>query len=382
MKRWLYSYDRVLGIPERLDHVLRHRVRDLVATVSDGQRADVLPDGDLLVRLPAHVLGLDLHKMVRIHTGVAERRDTRTIIPVRWHADPGRQVFPSFDGTIELESQSRSSAHITIVGAATLPLGPVGGAVDTTVLGSVAERTIRYVASGLATALERAAAEAEPEEQAAPADGLRVGDVMTPSPLALTEDMPLKTAALLLFHYEVAGAPVRSGTGGLVGVLSEADLLDAEAPLRYGPDRDAEASRRRWAARTVGEACSRPAREVAVTASVRQAAELMRDHDIARLIVVDGSEVAGVISRHDVLKALLRTDVEIKASLDRMLAELGEAHVTAAVDWSIASLSGQASTRSRVSELRARVEDVDGVVSVDSDLTWEIDDVLPGATTG
>jgi CBS domain-containing protein len=44
------------------------------------------------------------------------------------------------------------------------------------------------------------------------------------------EGMPLKTAALLLFHYDVAGAPVRNDAGGLVGVLSEADLLDVEAP--------------------------------------------------------------------------------------------------------------------------------------------------------
>lgn len=40
-------------------------------------------------------------------------------------------------------------------------------------------------------------------------------------------------------------------------------------------------------------------------------------------LVVDGSDVVGVVSRHDALKALLRTDAEIQASLNRLLAEQG-----------------------------------------------------------
>lgn len=57
----------------------------------------------------------------------------------------------------------------------------------------------------------------------------------------------------------------------------------------------------------------------------------------------------------------------------------GEIGVTAAVAWGVATLTGQASTRSRVEELLGRVEAIDGVVGVDSDLTWEVDDVLPPA---
>jgi CBS domain-containing protein len=377
MKRWLYHYSNVRGRPERLGRVLRRRVRELLAEVSDGEDAEWTPEGDLLVRLPAHVFGRDLRKMVRLHTGVAEQHPGRTCIPVRWHAEPAHPVFPSFDGTIELEPQSSATAHLTLVGAATLPLGAVGGAADAAGLGAIAERTIRHLADGLAAALERAAAAPDPEEEQPPPNGLLVRDLMTPNPLALDEDMPLKTAALLLFHYDVAGAPVRNDGGGLVGVLSEADLLDVEAPLRYGMGRDVTASRRRRAARTVGQACSRPAREVTATAPVRRAAELMRDHDVARLVVVDDSDVVGVISRHDALKALLRTDAEIQASLNRLLAEHGEIGVTAAVDWGVATLTGQVSTRSRVEELLGRVEAIDGVVGVDADLTWEVDDVLP-----
>lgn len=169
---------------------------------------------------------------------------------------------------------------------------------------------------------------------------------------------------------------MRGDAGGLAGVLSEADLIDVEAPLQFGLGRDAEASRRRRAARTVGQACSRPAREVAVTAPVRRAAGLMRDHDVARLIVVDGSEIVGVISRRDVLKALVRADAEIQVALDRLLAGLDEEQVVGTVDWGIAYLTGRVSTRSGVGYVIERVEDLDGVVGVDSSLTWDFDDVV------
>jgi CBS domain-containing protein len=103
----------------------------------------------------------------------------------------------------------------------------------------------------------------------------------------------------------------------------------------------------------------------------------MRDHDVARLVVVDGSEVVGVVSRHDVLKVLLRADAEIQSSLNRLLTEQRETGVTAAVEWGIADLTGRMSTRSRVEDLLGRVEAIDGVVGVESDLTWEVDDILP-----
>jgi CBS domain-containing protein len=379
MKRWLYHYDSVHGSPERLAQTLRHRIRELLVAVADDDDTELTPEGDLIMRLPAQVLRRQMHKTVRLHTGVAEQRGSRTCIPVRWHAEPAKHLFPAFEGAIELEPQSSASAHLTIVGAANLPLGAIGAAADATVLHSVAERTIRHLANRLAAALAHIADEPERgEEVSGPSPyQLQVRDVMTPNPLVLHEGMALKTAALLLFHYDIAGAPVRNDTGGLIGVLSEADLLDTEAPLRYGVSRAADESRRRKLARTVGDACSRPALEISPTATVPEAAEVMRDHNVARLIVVDDSDVIGVVARHDVLKALVRNDVETQVALDRVLADEGEEQVVATVDWGIAYLNGRVSTRSRAESLIAHAESVDGVVGVDADLTWEVDDVIP-----
>jgi CBS domain-containing protein len=379
MKRWLYDYDDVHGAPDRLDIVLRQRIHDLVAAIADDGGIDVTAVGDVLVQLPAHVLGTDVHKQIRVHTGVAERRGERTCIPLRWHAEPAEHAFPAFDGTIELEPQARDRSRLTVVGAATLPLGVVGGAVDATMLGSLADRTVEHVAQRMGEALGRAAAGGGEEHAEVDAGvALLVRDVMTPGPLVLHEDMPLKTAALLLFHYDVTGAPVTNEGGGLVGVLSEADLVDVAAPPQAGFGRDADASWRRHEAATVGQACSRPVREIAATASLRDAAAEMRDHDVARLVVVDRSDVVGIVARHDVLAALVRSDADVQAAVDRVLrADEDHGVVVAAVDWGVARLRGRVRFRSEIDDVVNEIRAVDGVLDVDAELSWEVDDLIP-----
>jgi CBS domain-containing protein len=380
VKRWLYHQETVLGPYPQLDRTLRRRVRDLVAEVTDAEQPEATPEGDLLVHLPAQVLGRDLRKQVRLHTGVAEQRGSRTCIPLRWRAEPGGALFPAFDGTIELEPLATNRTSLAIVGAATLPLGFVGGAVDAAALGSVADQTVRHLVVQLARTLAARWAEPAPPptEPSSPVVALAVRDVMTPDPLLLHADMPLRTAALLLFHYGVSGAPVTDDAGGLIGVLSEADLLDVEAPPRHGFGRDVEAARRRRAATTVGDACSHPAREVAATAPLAEAAAMMRDHDIARLVVVDGSSVVGIVSRHDVLRALIRSDTDVQASVDRVLAQDDEAGVMAAVEWGVVRLEGGVAARSSIARLVRAVRDVDGVIGVEhGGLTWEYDDIVP-----
>lgn len=376
MKRWLYHYETVHGRPDQLDRALRDHARDLLAQIDEEGGERRTPEGDLLIAFPTRVLGIDMHKDVRLHTGVAERRGNRTCVPVRWAADPARHVFPSFEGSIELEPQSSRRATVAVVGAATVPLGVVGAAVDATVLPAVVDRALAHVTHVVATGLEQQVrAPTTPPIGHRDPRHLTVGDIMTADPLVVHESMPLRTAALLLFHYDVAGAPVTNDAGGLVGVISETDLLDIEAPPADGLGQRAAASRRRQAARAVGDACTRPAREIAVDAMVRDAAGMMRDHDIGRLVVVEGSAIHGVVSRHDVLKALLRSDVDTQGAVDRAL-QAYDVDVDAEVRWGVAHLSGVVPARTLAAEIEGVVDQIDGVVEVVSQLAWEHDDTF------
>ena len=377
MKHWVIAYRHVPGVPAELRRRLVTGVADLLRAAIEDDEGQVEPDGSLLLQLPAHVAGVDLRKQVRVRTGVASDRGPRTCIPLQWEAEPGRHAFPVFKGTIELEPMSTRMAQLTVVGAVTPPFGPVGGLADATVLGALAERTTQELADRLAEALVAFVdVPAADTDTGVPGPQMTVADIMTVDPLVLHVDTPVRTAALLLFYFDVAGAPVHTDDGGLVGVISESDLLAVQAVPRPGLGGRAEDSRVRHRARTVGEACSRPAQVVAPDATVAEAAAMLWDADIGRLIVVSGAEIVGVVSRHDVLRALLRDDAQTQAALDELLRGRDD-DVMAQVEWGVVTLMGAVTYHSTARRLAQTVRDIDGVVDVDAQLDWKVDDLVP-----
>ncbi|CAN5797698.1 hypothetical protein BH24ACT15_BH24ACT15_32830 [soil metagenome] len=164
--------------------------------------------------------------------------------------------------------------------------------------------------------------------------------------------------------------------GQLVGVLSESDLLDKVAPPRSGFDRTVELSWRRHGATTVGQACSRPARSTAVDTPVRAAAGQMAAGDVGRLVVMKGATIAGIITRTDVMKALIRADEAIESVVELVASDMELEGVHADVADGLVQLTGDVPRRSQAEQLRSRLEDIEGVLEVQSEsLTWQADDI-------
>ena len=206
--------------------------------------------------------------------------------------------------------------------------------------------------------------------------GLIAADIMSPHPLTFSPDMPLRTAAQLLYEADFSGAPVVDDDGELVGVLSEHDLLEKEAHPRYGLRPGVAASHRRHEASTVGEVCTRPALTVAPDTSVHDVARQLIDRRVTRLIVVDsGRHVLGVVTRHDILRSLMRPDTELQAAVVAVLAEAGEHEVAPIVESGVVTLEGKARLRSGVRGVVGMVADIDGVMTVHQRLGWHSDDV-------
>ncbi|QBI21342.1 CBS domain-containing protein [Egibacter rhizosphaerae] len=380
MRRWLYTYRPLLEPPDRVETRLQHDIDALLRAATDSEESEPAADGSYPLRLSTRVAALEVDKAVRVSTGVAFHRGSRFVIPIDWHAEGAGFAFPSFEGSLEFQPTHADGGHLTLAGSYRTPLGPVGGFVDAVALHSVARETARRLLEGLAEALRETAPEGPPSAPAGLRRGepLRVADVMTPDPITIDADLPVRTAALMLFHAAVSGAPVLGPDGELLGVLSERDLLAKEARERFALGPRAREEERRREARTAAEAATQPARVTAPGAQLSDVARELLDHDLSRLVVVDQGKVAGIVSRHDVLAALLREDDDIELAVRHVLDEHEAPDVRAWVEWGTVTLDGTAPARSVATELPAHVGAVDGVMDVRTEgLGWHVDDLVP-----
>ena len=145
-----------------------------------------------------------------------------------------------------------------------------------------------------------------------------VADVMTPQPITVEPDTPLKEAIKILAEKKISGLPVVDKTGKLVGVLSETDLMWQETgvdPPPYimildsviylqNPARH-EKEIHKALGQTVGEVMSDKPIAVTPNQSLREAAHLMHEKNIRRLPAIDEEgQVVGIITRGDIIRTM------------------------------------------------------------------------------
>ena len=117
---------------------------------------------------------------------------------------------------------------------------------------------------------------------------------MTLDPATISMDAPLEEAERLMRERHVTGLPVVDANGAPIGVISQTDVIaDGGTPLaillRHKPN-----------GLRVGELMTSPAVTVAQTARLVEAARLMRDNRIHRLVAVDvHGRTVGVLSASD-----------------------------------------------------------------------------------
>jgi CBS domain-containing protein len=165
-----------------------------------------------------------------------------------------------------------------------------------------------------------------------------VGDVMTTSVITVDRITPYKEIARVLAEHRISGVPVLKIGREVAGVVTEADLLAAQASTAR---RLHESAARRWwphreqhPALTAGQLMTTPAITIGPHVTIPAAARLMNSHHIMRLPVVDDKGMLiGVVSRRDLLSVFLRPDEDIRAEIRQVLDEIltvepGEADVT------------------------------------------------------
>ncbi|WP_026079796.1 CBS domain-containing protein [Spirulina subsalsa] len=145
-----------------------------------------------------------------------------------------------------------------------------------------------------------------------------VADYMTPNPLTVTPQTPLKEAIQILAEHRISGLPVVDEGGKLLGILANADLmwqetgadpppyimfLDSviflENPAKY------EKELHKALGQTVEEVMSTKPITVKPDQPLREAAKLMHEKHVRRLPVLDEEgKVVGILTQGDVIQAL------------------------------------------------------------------------------
>jgi CBS domain-containing protein len=121
---------------------------------------------------------------------------------------------------------------------------------------------------------------------------------MTPNPVSIVDSASLAEAVAILGSRKITGLPVVDATGTLVGVLSQTDLVRAQANQQLA---------RTWPGLAVGEIMTKPALTIAATARLDEAARVMEERRVHRLVVTDEkANPIGIISTSDLVRSWLR----------------------------------------------------------------------------
>ncbi|PDS95136.1 hypothetical protein CO659_25370 [Rhizobium sp. S9] len=130
----------------------------------------------------------------------------------------------------------------------------------------------------------------------------------------------------------------------------------------------------------VKEVMSTPVVSAAPTATASQLAELLLSHDIKHLPVVENGSLAGMISRRDLMRALLDVPRQCTASGDEALGtavrsrlegelEITPRKVNATVSNGVVTLRGEVETELERTAARVAAESVRGVGGVVNNIT-------------
>jgi len=146
-------------------------------------------------------------------------------------------------------------------------------------------------------------------------------DLMTSPVVTVTLDARLKDVAATLVERGINAVPVVDERGRLAGIVSEADLLKADAPAGNGAHFGSPPTRKGLPPRTAREVMTQAVYTMTVDAAAAAAARLMLRHGLKSVPVLDGDRVVGILARRDLLRLVARSDQDIRAELERRLKE-------------------------------------------------------------
>jgi CBS domain-containing protein len=146
---------------------------------------------------------------------------------------------------------------------------------------------------------------------------MRARDLMTAPVITVQPWTSAKEAAELLSTHGFTALPVIDDDEGLIGIVTEADLIRGRIPVDV---RNAHDHHEAIAAgKTVGDLMTSPATAMSTGADVADLCQALVDARIRAMPIVDGSTVVGIVTRGDIVRVLARHDSAIARDVKHRL---------------------------------------------------------------
>ena len=144
---------------------------------------------------------------------------------------------------------------------------------------------------------------------------MRARDIMTSQPTTVPPETPLEAVAALMAERGISGLPVVDGTGKLGGLVTDGDLMrrlsaKEDKPASFfaallGANADQAIAYARAHGRRVRDVMSTDLATVQEDATVEEVAHILETRRIRRVPVLRGEQLVGVVSRADLLRAVM-----------------------------------------------------------------------------
>ena len=225
---------------------------------------------------------------------------------------------------------------------------------------------------------------------------MKAADIMVKDVVTAGPEASVRELAALMLERRISGMPVVDGAGRLLGIVSEGDLIRR-------PEIDTDRVRSGWLhlflsdearardfvkshGRKACEVMTQPAISVAADAPLAEVVRLMERHRVKRLPVLEHGKLAGLVTRADLLRALVarqaapapeRSDRDLRQKIVSMLRDedwAASAVVHVQVESGVAQLWGTVESEDQREALLLAVRGVPGV----KDVQPHLGRVLPG----